>query len=55
MAWMILNCWPKVEKLNLSCCKLTSLPSIPMRHCETIKEIDLSGKYIFFQIEIDQK
>ena len=46
MAWMILNRWKKFDKLDLSSCNLRNIPSIPARHRENIKDLDLSGKYI---------
>ena len=47
MGWMIMNCWQKlIERLDLSSCGLTDMPSLPSRHCKTIKELDISSNYI---------
>jgi hypothetical protein len=44
MGWIIMNCWKRViEKLDFSCCNLVSIPSIPQRHCNSLKELDISG------------
>ena len=53
MGWMIMNCWQKlIERLDLSSCGLTDMPSLPSRHCKTIKELDISSNIQYFQKSI---